>query len=48
MTYGRHYRLSFYCQDNMIDVIPLAFLYVFFGDGGMPEIDLSNVRSLHV
>jgi chitinase len=30
----------------MIDVIPLAFLYVFFGAGGMPQIDLSNVRNL--
>jgi hypothetical protein len=36
-------RLSFYCQDDAVDVIPLAFLYVFFGQGGAPEIDFANV-----
>jgi hypothetical protein len=36
-------RLSFYCQDDTIDVIPMAFLYVFFGEGGEPVIDFSNV-----
>ncbi|EEB93884.1 hypothetical protein MPER_07404, partial [Moniliophthora perniciosa FA553] len=31
-------RLSFYCQDDVINVFPLAFLHVFFGPGGLPEI----------
>ncbi|KDQ09186.1 carbohydrate-binding module family 5 protein [Botryobasidium botryosum FD-172 SS1] len=35
--------LSFYCQDDSIDVFPLAFLNVFFGPGGEPEINLANV-----
>ncbi|THV06084.1 glycoside hydrolase family 18 protein [Dendrothele bispora CBS 962.96] len=34
--------LSFYCQDNTIDVFPLAFLNVFFGPGGAPSINLAN------
>ncbi|KIJ37504.1 carbohydrate-binding module family 5 protein [Sphaerobolus stellatus SS14] len=34
--------LSFYCQDNSIDVFPLAFMDEFFGPGGLPVIDLSN------
>ncbi|KXN83592.1 Chitinase 1, partial [Leucoagaricus sp. SymC.cos] len=38
-------RLSFYCQDDTIDVIPLAFLYVFFGEGGKPVVDFSNICS---
>lgn len=36
-------RLSFYCDDDTIDAFPLAFLYVFFGKGGKPMLDLSNV-----
>ncbi|KAI3604594.1 glycoside hydrolase family 18 protein [Moniliophthora roreri] len=35
-------RLSFYCQDDVINVFPLAFLHVFFGPGGLPEINLAN------
>lgn len=38
-------RLSFYCQDDAIDVIPMAFLYVFFGEGGKPIVDFSNICS---
>ncbi|KAF4622900.1 hypothetical protein D9613_001656 [Agrocybe pediades] len=34
--------LSFYCNDNAIDVFPMAFLNVFFGTGGLPEINLAN------
>ncbi|KAF8649744.1 hypothetical protein AX16_005514 [Volvariella volvacea WC 439] len=34
--------LSYYCQDNSIDVFPVAFLYVFFGPGGAPVINLAN------
>ncbi|KAI0094559.1 glycoside hydrolase family 18 protein [Irpex rosettiformis] len=34
--------LAFYCQDDAIDVLPVAFLNVFFGPGGVPSINLSN------
>lgn len=34
--------LSFYCNDNAIDVFPLAFLNVFFGPGGAPSLNLAN------
>jgi len=37
--------LSHYCQDDSIDVIPIAFLNVFFGTGGLPVINLANVCS---
>lgn len=36
--------LSYYCQDDTIDVIPIAFLNKFFSTGGDPEINLANVR----
>ena len=39
-------RLSFYCNDDTIDVIPLAFLYIFRGTGGDPVIDFANVSVL--
>ncbi|KAF9270513.1 glycoside hydrolase family 18 protein [Marasmius fiardii PR-910] len=35
-------RLSVYCQDNSIDVIPIAFVNVFFGPGGVPSMNLAN------
>ncbi|KAF9474306.1 chitinase [Pholiota conissans] len=38
-------RLGFYCDDDTIDAIPLAFLYIFFGKGGMPVLDLANICS---
>ncbi|KAF9014997.1 class III chitinase [Cyathus striatus] len=34
--------LSFYCNDNAVDVFPIAFLNVFFGTGGVPSINLAN------
>ncbi|THV02759.1 glycoside hydrolase [Dendrothele bispora CBS 962.96] len=34
--------LAHYCQDDTIDVFPLAFMNVFFGPGGLPEINLAN------
>ncbi|GAB5585442.1 Chitinase 2 [Umbelopsis nana] len=34
--------LSYYCQDDSIDVIPIAFLNKFFSVGGDPEINLAN------
>ncbi|KAG6896558.1 hypothetical protein C0992_007451 [Termitomyces sp. T32_za158] len=29
--------------DDTLDVIPLAFLHIFFSSGGLPEIDLANM-----
>ncbi|KAI0635520.1 glycoside hydrolase [Trametes polyzona] len=37
--------LATYCQDDSIDAFPIAFLNVFFGAGGVPSIDLSNICS---
>ncbi|CAL1696369.1 unnamed protein product [Somion occarium] len=34
--------LAFYCQDDAIDVVPVAFLDVFFGPGNVPSINLAN------
>ncbi|KAJ7456650.1 class III chitinase [Mycena latifolia] len=34
--------LAFYCNDNAIDVFPVAFVNVFFGTGGAPSINLAN------
>ncbi|KAJ6574761.1 glycoside hydrolase family 18 protein [Mycena capillaripes] len=34
--------LSFYCNDNAVDVFPVAFVNVFFGTGGAPSINLAN------
>ncbi|KAI0786086.1 glycoside hydrolase family 18 protein [Abortiporus biennis] len=34
--------LAFYCQDDAIDVFPVAFLNVFFGPGNVPSINLAN------
>jgi chitinase len=42
---GNQERLSFYCNDDTIDVIPMAFLYIFFGKGGQPVINLANICS---
>lgn len=41
---GHQQRLSYYCQDDVYDTIPLAFLYVFFGTGGEPMMSFANVR----
>ena len=30
----------------MIDVIPIAFVDVYFSTGGLPQLDLSNARIL--
>ncbi|PCH42234.1 glycoside hydrolase family 18 protein [Wolfiporia cocos MD-104 SS10] len=37
--------LSYYCQDDVINAFPIAFLNVFFGEGGEPSIDLANICS---
>ncbi|KAF9229579.1 glycoside hydrolase [Gyrodon lividus] len=34
--------ISYYCQDNAIDAIPVAFVDTFFGTGGMPVLNLAN------
>lgn len=31
-------------KDDAIDVVPVAFLDVFFGPGNVPSINLANVR----
>jgi len=40
---GNQQDLSYYCNDDTIDAIPIAFLYSFFGVGDEPEIDISNI-----
>ncbi|KAF8127502.1 glycoside hydrolase superfamily [Mycena galopus ATCC 62051] len=35
--------ISNYCQDTVIDVIPIAFVNVYFSTGGLPQLDLSNI-----
>ncbi|CCL98777.1 uncharacterized protein FIBRA_00782 [Fibroporia radiculosa] len=37
--------ISYYCQDDVINAFPVAFLDVFFGEGGEPSIDLANTCS---
>ena len=37
--------MGFYCSDNAIDIIPIAFVNVFFGPGGLPEMNLANTCS---
>ncbi|TRM60151.1 glycoside hydrolase superfamily [Schizophyllum amplum] len=34
--------ISFYCNDDSINVLPVSFLNVFFGTGGAPEMNLAN------
>ncbi|EPS99093.1 hypothetical protein FOMPIDRAFT_97135 [Fomitopsis schrenkii] len=34
--------ISYYCQDDAIDVIPIAFVNAFFGTGGYPVLNLAN------
>jgi len=41
-------RLSFYCgSDSVTNTFPLAFLTTFFGEGGLPSIDLSNICNIN-
>ncbi|KAI1792296.1 glycoside hydrolase [Ganoderma leucocontextum] len=35
--------LSYYCQDDTINAIPMAFVNVFFDVGGLPSLDLANI-----
>ncbi|KAK7690719.1 hypothetical protein QCA50_005818 [Cerrena zonata] len=39
--------LATYCQDDSIDAFPVAFMNVFFGAGGLPSIDLSNICNVN-
>ncbi|KAN0120794.1 glycoside hydrolase family 18 protein [Russula decolorans] len=41
-------RLSFYCQDNSVDVLPLAFLDVAFDTGGLPSLDFANICNMGI
>ncbi|KAF7306627.1 Glycoside hydrolase family 18 protein [Mycena indigotica] len=34
--------LAFYCNDNAVDVFPIAFVNVFFSTGGLPSLNLAN------
>ncbi|EIW75421.1 glycoside hydrolase family 18 protein [Coniophora puteana RWD-64-598 SS2] len=34
--------IGFYCQDDTIDTIPIAFVTQFFGTGGAPVMNLAN------
>ncbi|KAF9072609.1 glycoside hydrolase superfamily [Rhodocollybia butyracea] len=40
---GFQTNLATYCQQNTVDVFPLAFLDVFFGIGGLPEVNFANI-----
>ncbi|KAH8074808.1 glycoside hydrolase [Cristinia sonorae] len=39
---GSQKNLAAYCADSTIDVIPLAFLYIFRGTGGVPVMDFGS------
>ena len=41
---GNQQDISAYCNDDSVDSIIIAFLTVFFGPDGAPEINLANVR----
>ncbi|KAJ7244624.1 glycoside hydrolase superfamily [Mycena haematopus] len=38
--------ISTYCQDDVINAIPIAFVDVFFSTGGLPELDLANASGM--
>ncbi|KAJ7683479.1 hypothetical protein B0H14DRAFT_2654791 [Mycena olivaceomarginata] len=37
--------LGAYCEDTSVNVIPIAFLDAFFGPGGVPIINLANMKT---
>ncbi|EJD48950.1 glycoside hydrolase, partial [Auricularia subglabra TFB-10046 SS5] len=39
-------KLAEYCDDDSIDTFPISFLTVFFGPGGLPQMDLANTCSV--
>ncbi|KAG8757338.1 Chitinase 1, partial [Ceratobasidium sp. 428] len=34
--------IDYYCNDNSVDVFPVAFVNQFFGTGGLPALNLAN------
>lgn len=46
LTWNPDRRLSYYCQDDTIDIIPLAFLPIFHDKGGYPAVNFANVSYL--
>ncbi|KAF7310626.1 Glycoside hydrolase family 18 protein [Mycena chlorophos] len=34
--------LSYYCNDDSVDVFPIAFVNAFFSTGGLPSLNLAN------
>lgn len=42
---GSQTRLATYCDAPSVDIVPVGFLHTFFGPGGAPLLDLSNVCS---
>jgi chitinase len=46
-TYAANWqeRLSYYCNDDSVDVFPIAFLDVLSASGGLPELNLANTCS---
>ncbi|KAF8268137.1 glycoside hydrolase superfamily [Lactarius quietus] len=42
---GNQQDISTYCKDSTVDNIIIAFLDVFYGQGGQPEINLANTCS---
>lgn len=38
-------RLSYYCEDDSVDVFPIAFLDILSASGGLPELNLANTCS---
>ncbi|KIJ12662.1 chitinase [Paxillus involutus ATCC 200175] len=37
--------ISFYCQDDSVDIIPIAFVDQFVSTGGLPSVNLANTCS---
>ncbi|KAJ7931357.1 glycoside hydrolase family 18 protein [Mycena leptocephala] len=35
--------ISTYCQDSVINAIPIAFIDVFFSTGGLPDLNMANI-----
>ncbi|KAJ7730881.1 glycoside hydrolase [Mycena maculata] len=44
-TAGWQQTISTYCQDTIINFIPIAFVDVFFGTGGLPDLNLANASA---
>ncbi|KAJ7244644.1 glycoside hydrolase, partial [Mycena haematopus] len=40
--------ISTYCQDDVINAIPIAFVDVFFTTGGLPQLDLANASAFYI